>query len=424
MTGGTVSDLYRPIRHLAFFEALGSLDERSSDWHAATAGLVVLRLVDSWYDEGAQVAAVDAWGLAAVRDAVAAMTPGDPARTILSGVVDAVATAERADFSVVATRLSAYGRALHFDAKWRLAADVYDTLLMYAHPIDESDVYINASMQLGYCRRMVGDFDQAAVAYADAGRVATSMGDVVGILRARIADARLSMSRGNLPRAEEILDDTIARATSESLDDVAGLALHERSIVAYERQQFPQAIRFAYDALPRLSGQSARDRVLADIAAAFLELGVVSAARDAFLVLAATAQEQYVRWTSTLNLLEISVLDASETAFESYRRELAAVELPVSLEVGYHLQTGKGYAAFGRLERARRSLNQAIELAAKQRLNQLVFTAEESLRQLEGGKHGVEANESMFASSAAPDSVADVADAIRNMRTLVGAQGT
>jgi hypothetical protein len=53
-----------------------------------------------------------------------------------------------------------------------------------------------------------------------------------------------------------------------------------------------------------------------------------------------------------------------------------------------------------------------------------VFTAEESLRQLEGGKHGVEANESMFASSAAPDSVADVADAIRNMRTLVGAQGT
>src|SRR5690348_943829 len=220
------------------------------------------------------------------------MAAGDPARTILSGVVDAVATAARADFSVVATRLSAYGRALHFDAKWRLAADVYETLLAYAHPIDESDVYINASMQLGYCLRMLGEFDQAAVAYADAGRVATSMGDVVGILRARIADARLSMSRGNLPRAEEILDDTIVRATSESLHDVAGLALHERAIVAYEGGNYPSAIRFAYDALPKLSGQSARDRVLADIAASFLDLGVTSAARDAFLVLAATAQEQ------------------------------------------------------------------------------------------------------------------------------------
>jgi tetratricopeptide (TPR) repeat protein len=415
-----VSDPYRTIRHLAFFEALGSLEEGSADWHATTAGLVVLRMVDAWYDEGAHVAAADAWGLTAVREAVAAMTAGDPARTILNGVVDAIATAERADFSVVATRLSAYGRALHFDAKWRLAADVYETLLAYAHPIDESDVYINASMQLGYCLRMVGDFDQAAVAYADAGRIATSMGDVVGILRARIADARLSMSRGNLPRAAEILDDTIARAQSESLDDVTGLALHERSIVAYEGRDYTNAIRFAYDALPKLAGQSARDRVLADIAASFLDLGVVSAARDAFLVLAATAQEQYVRWTATLNLMELSVLETSEPRFESYRRELAGVELPPNLAVGYHLQTGKGYTTFARWDRARRALNQAMELAAKHRLNQLFFSAEEGLRQLEG-QEAARAAQSVFVPIATPDSVADVAAAIHQMRTLVGA---
>jgi tetratricopeptide (TPR) repeat protein len=415
-----VSDPYRTIRHLAFFEALGSLEEGSTDWHATTAGLVVLRMVDAWYDEGAHVAAADAWGLTAVREAVAAMTAGDPARTILSGVVDAVATAERADFSVVATRLSAYGRALHFDAKWRLAADVYETLLAYAHPIDESDVYINASMQLGYCLRMLGEFDQAAVAYADAGRVATSMGDVVGILRARIADARLSMSRGNLPRAEEILDDTIARAKSESLDDVAGLAMHERAIVAYDRGDFPLSIRFAYDALPKLTGQSARDRVLVDIAASFLELGVTSAARDAFLVLAATAQEQYVRWTATLNLLELAVVDTNEPAFESYRRELAAIELPANLEVSYHLQSGKGYTAFGRWDRAQRSLTRAVELAAKHRLNQLLFAAEESLRQLEIGKSAARTNIPVVP-AIAPDSVADVAAAIHQMRTLVAA---
>ena len=419
-----MSDLYRPIRHLAFFEALGTLDEGTTEWHATTAGMVVLRLVDAWYDEGAQIAAADAWGLNAVRDAVQAMTPGDPARTILGGVVDAVAHAERADFSVVATRLSAYGRALHFDAKWLLAADVYETLLTYAHPIDESDVYVDASMQLGYCLRMVGEFEQAAVAYADAGRIATSMGDVVGILRARIADARLSISRGNLPRAEEILDDTIARATSESLDDVAGLALHERSIVARERSEYTRAIRFAYDALPRLGGQSARDRVLADIAASFLDLGVIIAARDAFLVLAATAQEQYVRWTATLNLLEISVLESSEPRFETYMRELADVELPVALEVSYHLETGKGYAAFGRWDRAERSLTAAHDLAASHRLNQLMFTAVESLRQLEISKYAIAPGAPSFGSSATPDAVVDVAHAISKMRTLVVANGS
>lgn len=413
-----MSDLYRPIRHLAFFEALGSLEEGSTDWHATTAGLVVLRLVDAWYDEGAHIAAADAWGLSAVREAVGAMTAGDPARTILSGVVDAVAAAERADFSVVATRLSAYGRALHFDAKWRLAADVYETLLTYAHPIDESDVYINASMQLGYCLRMLGEFDQAAVAYADAGRIATSMGDVVGILRARIADARLSMSRGNLPRAEEILDDTIARATSESLADVAGLALHERSTVAYERRDYSRAIRFAYDALAKLSGQSARDRALADIAASFLELGVTSAARDAFLVLAATAQEQYVRWSATLNLLDVSTLEGSEPRFEAYRRELSGVELPVVLQVHYHLLVGKGYAAFGRSDRARGALVRAAELAAEHRLNQLLFTAEDGLRQLEKGERAQERK--AWAPAVAPDAVADVAVAIQQMRATAG----
>lgn len=416
-----MSDLYRPIRHLAFFEALGSLEEGSTDWHATTAGLVVLRLVDAWYDEGVQVAAADAWGLNAVREAVGAMAAGDPARTILSGVVDAVESAERADFSVVATRLSAYGRALHFDAKWRLAADVYETLLTYAHPIDESDVYINASMQLGYCLRMLGEFDQAAIAYADAGRVATSMGDVVGILRARIADARLSMSRGNLPRAEEILDDTIARATSESLHDVAGLALHERSTVAHERRDYTGAIRFAYDALAKLSGQSARDRVLTDIASSFMELGVTSAARDAFLVLAATAQEQYVRWTATLNLLELSVLETSEPSFELYRRELAKANLPVNLEVSYQLDVGKGYTTFGRYERAEQALTQAIGLAAKHRLNQLLFAAEESLQQLETCKHASRAARPPFVPTAAPDSVVDVATALHQMRELVGA---
>lgn len=414
-----MSDLYRPIRHLAFFEGLGTLEEGGTEWHATTAGLVVLRLVDAWYDEGAQVAAADAWGLNAVREAVGAMAAGDPARTILSGVVDAVATAERADFSVVATRLSAYGRALHFDAKWRLAADVYETLLTYAHPIDESDVYINASMQLGYCLRMLGEFDQAAVAYADAGRVATSMGDVVGILRARIADARLSMSRGNLPRAEEILDDTIARATSESLHDVAGLALHERSTVAYERKDYPKAIRFAYDALSKLTGQSARDRVLADIAASFLELGVISAARDAFLVLAATAQEQYVRWSATLNLLDVSTLEGSEPRFEAYRRELAGVELPVVLQVHYHMHLGNGYATFGRLDRARRSLMRAAEIAAEHRLNQLLFTAEDSLRRLEAGDRQL-SEQAAVTKEFVPDTVADVATALHEMRTMAG----
>jgi tetratricopeptide (TPR) repeat protein len=406
----------RSVRHLPFFEALAGLEESSAEWRATTAGLVVLRLVDAWFAEGQSVASADAWGLTAVRSAVEEMDAGQPARAILSGVVDAVASAKRADFSLIAPRLAAYGRALHFDAKWRLAADVNETLIEYAHPIDEADVYINASMQLGYCLRMLGAWDEAASAYADAGRVATSMGDVVGILRAQIADARLSTARGNLPRAEEILDATITRAKNESLPDILGLALHERGGVAHERGEYERSIRLKYEAMEHTSSDTARDRVLADIAASFMELGVASAARDAFLVLAATGREQYVRWVATLNLLDIAIADGSEPAFESYRRELAEASLPVTLEVNFHMLVGKGQHTFGRPERARESYALAIEMAAQHRLNQLLFNAEQSLQNLEKGERVTSRNV-----IDAPETVADVAHAIHSMRALAKA---
>ena len=416
--GGIVAQPDRTIRHLPFFEALSGLEESSTEWRATTAGLVVLRLVDSWFEEGTSVASADAWGLVAVREAVEEIDAGNPARTILSGVVDAVASASRADFSLIAPRLSAYGRALHFDAKWRQAADVNETLLAYAHPIDEADVYINASMQLGFCLRMLGAWDEATAAYADASRVAVSMGDVVGILRAQIADARLSVARGNLPRAEEILDDTIVRAKSESLKDVLGLALHERAGVAHERGQYERSIRFGYDALSHTTRDTARDRVLADIAVSFMELGVTSVARDAFLLLAATGQEQYVRWAASLNLLDIAITDGSEPAFEAYRRELSQASLPIELAVNFQILVGKGYHAFGRHDRARTSLVQAVELASQNRLNQLLFNAEQNLRQLEVGGRTTAPT-----TIRAPEEVADVANAIHVMFETSGVGG-
>lgn len=405
----------RIVRHLPFFEALAGLEESSAEWRATTAGLVVLRLVDSWLEEGQSVASADSWGLTAVRGAIEEMDTGTPTRAILSGVVEAIAGAPRADFSLVAPRLSAYGRALHFDAKWRLAADVNETLLEYAHPIDEADVYINGSLQLGYCLRMQGDWDGASAAYDGAGRVATTMGDVISILRVQISRARLSWARGNLPRAEEMLDETIARAKNESLQEVLGLALHERAGLAHDRRQFEQSIRIGYEALENTTGHTARDRVLADIAVSFMELGVTSVARDAFLVLAATGQEQYVRWVASLNLLDLAIADGSEPAFEAYRRELAQAPLPVALEVNLHVLSGKGYQAFGRVDRARSSLTLAVEVASQNRLNQLLISAEQQLQQLEVGAGVVKR-----LPVEAPSEVAHVATAIQAMRVMVG----
>jgi tetratricopeptide (TPR) repeat protein len=407
------------LRHLAFFEALGGMEESDARWRATTAGLVTLRLVDDWLEEGPAAVSVGAWGVRAVREAIDAVDAGDPARRILGGVVDAMVEAPVASAALIAPQLMAYGRALDFAGQWRLAADVYRSVIAHTHPMEEPELAIDAQMQLGYCSRVSGDLDAAAAAYQAAGRVAARIGDMVKVLRAQIGDAKLALARGNLPQAERLLDATVAQARAHHLTEVQAVALHDRSTVAHARGDYELTIRYAYEALEGTSNPEARDRVLGDIAATFIELGVRSAARDALLVLAATAQAQYSRWLATINLIEIAALDHCETVFEQYRRELVDAALPPTLQVWYLVSVGEGYRTFGRLDSARAALTRAVDVAGRHQLNQEMFRAESGLREIEAGLAAAAA----AASTEPPETLRAVVDAISAMRETAGVSG-
>ena len=401
------------VRHLAYFDTLAEMEESDASWRAVSAGLVVLRLLDAWLEEGPQTVAPGSWSVQAVREAVQAIDAGDPSRAILAGIVDAMEGAQAVALAPLAPRLMAYGRALDYVGRFRLAGDVYRTVLAHVHPGDDADVAADAQIQYGYCMRMVGEWDEAAGAYAAAGRIADAAGDPVRALRARMAEARLALTRGNLPEADRILDAAIDEATTRQLTEVRALALHTSATVAHARGDFERAIRLAYEALEGLSNPMSRDRALADIAAAFAELGVRSVAREAQLVLAATAQEQYSRWQASINLLEIAALDRFEPVFEQYRRELAEADLPPFLAAMYHLYVGEGLRLFGRMEAARVALERALALATQNRFNQLLFRAEEALRRTPLPPK---------VSVPAPESVRHVAVAIGRLNKAVAAR--
>jgi tetratricopeptide (TPR) repeat protein len=401
------------LRHLPFFEEIASLDEAHADWRAATAGLVVLRLVDAWLEDGPAVATDDGWSVRSVRNAIEEMDEGTPIRAILGRVVDALQE-RKPDIHVVVTPLMAYGQALEYDAKWLLASDVYHSVLAHLHPIEDSDASIAAHLRLGQCYRNLQRLPDASAAFAAVSEIAIEVGDMVGILRARIGEGRIAILRGNLPRAEEILDDTIARATGVDLRDVRSRALHDRSEVAKLRGQYELAIRLAYDALLHSQTASERDRILGDIAAAFLDLGVLTAARDAYLVLSVTAQEQYARWVATLNLMEISSQSSAEMLFEQHRRQLMGQKLPPYLETGFELNLGAGYQRFGDFAKARHHLQRAIGLATQYELNQFLFEAEEALFSLESPKPPRLAPRNLSLDTE------EVAAAIRELRESVG----
>jgi len=410
-------DTTENMRHLPFFTELASLGGEDPSWRSVTAGLVVLRLVDSWIEEGAAAVSADSWGVRSVRAAIEDMPAGVPARTILTSVVDALTSAHGGDLHAVAPRLMAYARSLDLDASWALAADVYETVIAHAHPIEDSDVAVNALLRRAHCLRELGDLQAAMAAYATASQVARANNDMMSDLRSRIGEAKIHAAKGNLPAADAILEKTAAEAAEHELTEVRSIASHDRSYIAHLRGQYDAAVRFAYDAMRDSASERERDRILGDLAGSFYMLGLKSAARDAFLILANTAREQYMRWTATINLMELAAEEGVSIQFERYRQQLSGETLPPMLQAQFELHVGRGYQAFGEYDTARPWLERAARTASAHSYNQLAFAAEESLARK---PQPVEPSQSTPFEVASD--VEEIAEQLREMRELAGAR--
>src|SRR4051812_345565 len=100
------------LRHLAFFEELGRMDESDASWRSVSAGLVVMRLVDQWIADGPHAMRADSWSVSAVREAIAQVPETTPIKRILGSVVDAMTACESTDLHMLCPRLMAYGQSL------------------------------------------------------------------------------------------------------------------------------------------------------------------------------------------------------------------------------------------------------------------------------------------------------------------------
>ncbi|MDB4890223.1 MAG: hypothetical protein JWL61_2078 [Gemmatimonadetes bacterium] len=405
------------VRHLPYFMELASLEDTDPSWRSVSAGLVLLRLVDAWIEEGAAVVAADGWGVRSVAAAIEEMPVGMPARAILTSALDVLTTARGGDMHAIAPRLMAYARSLDLDGKWALAADVYETVIAHVHPEEESEIAVNALLRRGHCLREIGEFADATDAFSTAAELAHRSGDMIGTLRARIGEAKIVVARGNLPAADAILDETAARAAEHNLLEVRSMATHDRAHIAHIRGQYDLAVRFAYEAMHDSVSESERDRILGDLAASFSMLGLKSAARDAHLILATTAREQWQRWVATINLMELAAEDAVEVQFERYRQQLAGAELPPILRTQFELHVGRGYQLFGRFTDAKVWLERAIGTATKHAFNQLVFAGEKAL----GENSAPQQKKELTTAFDIPRDVRRIAAELQQIRKLTGA---
>jgi len=116
------------LKHVPFFEVIGREQDGSPRARAATAGLLVLRLIDHWFLAGMVMVGPESQSIRSVRNAISALPSACPQRDLLFGLVNAMQTSRRVDVELVLPRLQAYARLLEYEEWTRpLASDVYHT---------------------------------------------------------------------------------------------------------------------------------------------------------------------------------------------------------------------------------------------------------------------------------------------------------
>jgi len=306
------------------------------------------------------------------------MSEGDVVRGVLTCVLEEITTRDKVDDTVCAA-LMGYGRALDYEASWGLATDVFSTVAKLAKPERNPRLAVDANVAVGGSARRNGDWEASARAYSQAAYIADTLGDHSGVLTVQVGIANTYLAKGNLPEAQIILDDVIVQARDQKLSDVEGVALHSRAAVAARRGEYAEGLKLAYDALGLTSKPAEKDLVLGDIAVMFTQLGMHEPARDAHLILAATAQTKFARWSATLNLLELASLDDMQEAFDTYARELAREPLGAWLRSHYLLSLGEGLHRFGREEAAIEALEEAVVFAEANQIHHIAFKADTTL---------------------------------------------
>jgi len=400
------------VKHQAYFDFLAGSDQSAPDWQPILAGLAALRLIDSRLDGEESPNDRDWASFESVRHVVTGVRIGDPVRAILLGLIDTV-NQQKISRETLGQGLLSYGRGLSFAGLYALACDVFASADRAAGAPANPRLSVDANIEHGSAARKMVDWAASADAYARAAHIANTVGDLPGMLQVDVGVANNHFARGNLPAAESLLDNVIEKASAAEFKEVLGLALHSRASVSHLKGAYADAVRLGHEALEVTTNLTARDGILSDIAAAFAGMGMHDAARDGYLIVAVTAQSQWVRWQATLNLMELAALDGRESDFDAYARELEVAPLAPRLRAYYFMFLSAGQQKFGRQAEAKASLAEGLEFATRNQLHQVAHEAQAVMAELESPSGG--RAKQVVAPEEVPSNVRHVASALSDL---------
>lgn len=350
---------------------------RSSEWAEKervprTAGLAILQAIAHRVDRQVEP---DPSDIDMARVVVETLPPSATSRALatLLQVIDADPP------SPAGPALMEYGETLENDAAYELAADVYQLAAELGRREQGLRLAPAALTRVGACLRSLGRHREAKTAYRAAVAVAQELGDPVAELLSYVGLAKLEIARDHRDVARKQLDNVIDVARAREVDYPLALALHERGLLASHEGNLEDALLHLTEALEIQHQREAQARVLTDIGGVLQQLGLVEAAREVFTCVRIESTRLDLKWSATINLLDVAGALQDWAEFEHLRGVLDASPLTPLRRCEFLQTLAEGLERRGDTARARTVYRTLCDTATTGTLKKFQRVAEQAL---------------------------------------------
>lgn len=333
----------------------------------------------------------------------------------LSCIVRAAGEAHHEDnIQLLAPALFAYALYLEQESHVEEAEDALLTMISIGHGRLQPSDAISAWMRLGRVRRLQADFDQADAAYAEAGRLAETVGDRESVLISRVGQCNVQYFRGNLAEAEHGWRAILGDCDRTPYPRVVAQAEHGLGNVLSRRGRLHESAPHLWRSYELYDEESLQLRVLTDLGILMLRLGRVEAAEQALQEVERRERAGETLTNALIELMHCASYRGDRLGFERWRERCLEYvgHAPPNIRADYSMKAGIGYARFGNARRSDNELRHALEIATAHDLHEVVFRIEPILAGAKdcGAPDNVE--------SAAPEIVESLREVSASLATL------
>jgi tetratricopeptide (TPR) repeat protein len=378
------------LRHAPFLERARVERDygRETSARLALAAYVLARLVDRLHAGVTDTESREAfaWQLDAVRRHLGDLPPDLPETAHLVGVLEAISPSGQAPTGL-RLGLTAYAYFLEHEARLAEALDVLGLAARSHGRAIPAAEFAAIALFAARLRRLQAHWATANASYAAAEEAGNSAGDMVTVLRGRLGRGAVLRGQGNLPASRALAESVLRSAKELKLREVQALASADLGALLALQGLPAESVQAKYRAFQLSDDEIQRMRYLGDLGISLAQIGAYAAARTAFEIVIASPSSFLVRTNAILELMDLESGADNRVAFERLRAEAESARdrMPPSMLADYLFKLGEGLARFGKVARARETLQEGLRLTEARGLNAWYFKIERTLRSLESG---------------------------------------